>query len=146
MKRNMLALAAMALIACPFFMSCSNDPEMDSAPPTFKEVVIEPTHPAKGDTVKATIKFLTEGKKWYKVSYSWILGRSGQKNDYYLTKSEESVGQKEPSFTFVVPDTLGNYTLQVRMGTVQASTLFQGGALSSSTSIQNGAIRFEVTE
>lgn len=146
MKRNILALAAMALITCPFFMSCSNDPEVDSVPPSFKEVVINPTHPAKGDTVKATIKFLSEGKKWYKVAYSWTLVRSGQKNDYFISKSESSVGQTEPTFTFVVPDTLGMYTLQVHMGSAQASTLFPGNSLYASTSIQNGSIRFEVTE
>ena len=65
MKRNLLAVAAMALMACPLFMNCSNDPDTDSVPPSFKEVVIEPATPSMGDTVTATVKFLNEGKKWY---------------------------------------------------------------------------------
>ena len=146
MKRNMLALAAMTLIACPFFMSCSNDPEMSAVPPTFKEVVISPANPSMGDTVTATIKFLSSGKEWYKVTYDWMLSRSGQHSDYWVRKAEASVGHEEPTFQFVVPDTLGTYTLTVHMGTVQASSLFPGGTLSTTTSIDNSTTRFDVTK
>ncbi len=146
MKSNILALAAMALVACPVFMSCSDDPERDAIAPTFKEVVIEPSNPSMGDTVTATIKFLSEGHHWYEMKYNWILSRSGQESQYFITNSEKSVGQKEPTFQFVVPDTVGNYTLTVRTGIVQASSLFANGALAASATIQNGAVHFNVAE
>lgn len=146
MKRNIFALAAMALIASPLFMSCSNDPEMDSVPPSFKEVVIDPSSPAMGDTVTATVKFLSQGKKWYKLTYNWILSRSGQDSQYFVTNEETLIGEKEPSFQFVVPDTLGSYTLTVHMGIVQASSLFPGGTLSATTTIKDGTTSFNVTK
>ena len=126
MKSNILALAAMALVACPVFMSCSDDPERDAIAPTFK--------------------FLPEGHHWYEMKYNWILSRSGQESQYFITSSEKSVGQKEPAFQFVVPDTVGNYTLTVRTGIVQASSLFANGALAASATIQNGAVHFNVAE
>ena len=146
MKRNIFALAAMALIASPLFMSCSNDPEMDSVPPSFKEVVIDPSSPAMGDTVTATVKFLSQGKKWYKLTYNWILSRSGQDSQYFVTNEETLIGEKEPSFQFVVPDTLGSYTLTVHMGIVQASSLFPGGTRSATTTIKDGTTSFNVTK
>ena len=112
MKRNILLLATFLMVACPlFFSNCSNDPEMDAIPPSFKEVVINPSKPNMGDTVTVTLKFLSQGKSWYKIEYKWTLSRYQQEAKYNVKGEGSSLEMKEPTFTFVVPDTAGMYTL-----------------------------------
>ena len=145
MKKKTFVMATTTIILFLFFVSCSNDPTTDAVPPVFEKIVLDPTKPEKGDTVTATIKFLSSGSKWYQVDYNWVLSRSGQESQYFITKSERQIGLQEPKFQFIVPDTLGYYTMTVRMGIVQASSLFPGGTISASSTIQNGSVSFEVT-
>jgi hypothetical protein len=145
MKRNILLLATILMVACPmFFSNCSNDPVMDAVPPSFKEVALSPSKPQMGDTVTATIKFLSQGKSWYKIAYKWTLSRYGQESQYYIKGEQSSLEMVEPTFTFVVPDTAGMYTLRVNLGTVQAASLFPNGSPNGSASLENNSVTFTV--
>ena len=145
MERNILLLATFMIVACPLLLTnCSNDPEMDAVPPSFKEVVINPGKPSMGDTVTATIKFMSAGKSWYKMEYKWTLSRYGQEPQYNVKGGASSLEIKEPTFTFVVPDTAGMYTLRVNVGTIQASSLFPNGSPFGSASIENNSVTFTV--
>ena len=138
MKRNILLLATFLMLACPlFFTNCSNDPEMDAVPPSFKEVVIDPAKPNMGDTVTVTLKFMSKGKNWYKIAYKWTLSRYQQEAQYNVKGEGSSLNMVEPTFTFVVPDTAGMYTLRVNPGNVQASSLFPNGSPFGSASFEN---------
>ena len=145
MKRNILLLATFLMVACPlFFSNCSNDPEMDAVPQSFKEVVINPSKPNMGDTVTVTLKFLSQGKSWYKIEYKWTLSRYQQEAKYNVKGEGSSLEMKEPTFTFVVPDTAGMYTVRVNPGTVQASSLFANGSPFGSASLENNSVTFTV--
>lgn len=145
MKRNILLLATFLMLACPlFFTNCSNDPEMDAVPPSFKEVVIDPAKPNMGDTVTVTLKFMSKGKNWYKIAYKWTLSRYQQEAQYNVKGEGNSLEMVEPMFTFVVPDTAGMYTLRVNPGNVQATSLFANGSPFGSASIENNSVTFTV--
>ena len=145
MKSNMLLWALFLLMASPlFFTNCSNDPTMDAVPPSFKEVVISPAKPHMGDTVTATVKFMSKGKNWYKMEYKWTLSRYQQEPQYNVKGQGTTIDITEPTFTFVVPDTLGMYTLRVNPGTVSASSLFGNGSPFGSASIENNSVTFTV--
>lgn len=119
-------------------------PSIDAVPPSFKEVVISPARPNIGDTVTATLKFISAGKNWYKMEYTWTLSRYAQEPKYYVKGQETSIDIKEPTFTFVVPDTMGMYTLRVNPGTVSASSLFSNGSPFGNASIENTSVTFTV--
>ena len=119
-------------------------PSIEAVPPSFKEVVISPAKPNIGDTVTATLKFISAGKNWYKMEYKWTLSRYAQEPKYYVKGQEISIDIKEPTFTFVVPDTMGMYTLRVNTGAVIASSLFSNGSPYGSTSIENNSVTFTV--
>ena len=146
MKRNLLLWALFLLMASPvlFFTNCSNDPVMDSVPPSFQEVVISPAKPNMGDTLTATIKYMSAGKNWYRLNYKWTLSRYGQEAQYNVKGEGSQVEMREPTFQFVVPDTAGMYTLRVNMGNVQATTLFPSGALYGSATLENNSVTFTV--
>ena len=119
-------------------------PSIDAVPPSFKEVVISPAKPNIGDTVTATLKFISAGKNWYKMEYKWTLSRYQQEAKYNVKGEGSSLEMKEPTFTFVVPDTAGMYTLRVNAGAVSASSLFSNGSPFGSASIENNSVTFTV--
>lgn len=146
MKRNILLWATFLMITCPlFFTNCSNDPDMDAVPPSFKEVVVSPNSIYPGESVTATVKFLSKGKSWYKIKYSWTLIYD---KDYSIKGDSFSLDMKEPSFPVVVPDKAkaGTYTLRVTNMEVEAKSLFPNSSPFTSASIENNSVTFTVKE
>lgn len=145
MKRNIFVWVTFIMVACPlFFTNCSNDPETDAVPPEFKEVVVSPNSVYPGESVNATIKFLSQGKSWYKIKYSWTL--INYEHDYSIKGDGFSLDMKEPTFPIVVPDTAkaGKYTLIVNLGTVQAQSLFANGSPNGVARLENKSVTFTV--
>lgn len=146
MKHFPTFLAASTMAGLMFFTACDDDPKMDAVAPQFKEIILSDQAPQMGQENTATIKFSSPGKSWYKLKYRWTLQRSGQEPEYYITETDSVNGIKEPTFTFVVPDTVGQYTLSVVFGTVTAASLFPNGSPYGSAFIENNQVRFNVTK
>ena len=149
MKRNILLLATILLVACPlFFTNCSNDPKMDAVPPSFKEVVINPKSAHAGESVTATLKIQSMGKSWYKLNCAWTLINYATDPVYSFKGEGYSLEMKEPTFNIAIPDDApaGKYTLRINKLTVEASSLFPSGSLYGSPSIENGSATLTVQE
>lgn len=143
MKTKFIILSAIFAAMMLALNSCDSDPSMDAVPPMFSEMTITPASPHPGDSVSVVVNYEKEGKKWYKVKFSWSL--TGPSNYSDKGSGVCNVGDK-PTFKFKIPeDANGNYVLKFAPGYASATTLFPVGSygtLEAGTSIKNGTITF----
>jgi len=143
MKTKFIILSTICAALILFLNSCDNDPVMDAVAPVFSDITITPSNPQPGDSVTVVANYESEGKKWYKVKYSWSL--TGPK-EYSLSGAGQCGFKEKPTFGFVIPSNAsGTYTLKFSPGYVFASSLFpvgNYGTLEVATTIKNGTKTF----
>ena len=100
MKKNLLTMASIAMMALLTFMSCEDDKAQYHAP-VYKAITFSPNPCYPGDEVTATITYSNKGENWYYFKQTFVL--DGE-TILQRTKSSTSTTLPDPpTCTFTAP-------------------------------------------
>lgn len=140
MKTKLISIAAV-VTAAMLIASCSDDNNMTSVSPVFKELTIESQPIYTGQYAYAKVSYSNPGAYIYSSEYSYSVDQ-GNSETWTVTDPTK----QEPNFKFKVPDSPGTYKVTFKAAKIRYSSTDANGAIYGSANSVTSTFRVQAAD